>query len=725
MNKESNPNLLWDTIKMAIRGESIKFGATQKKEIDKEIVRLEKEIQRLNELSSNTPLSDTDEGYLQSAKTSLCIIINQKAQGAYVRSRAENYEEGEKNKSSFFNIEKRNSTKKSVNKLRISKTEVISDQNRILDHMKTFYKTLYSQKKLENSNTFLRNLSPPKTVNEEQSIIMTKDLTLDEIAAAIKEMKSNKSPGEDGLPIEFYRIFWEDIKIYLFESYKFSLQEKSLSITQKRGVISLLPKKGDLLMLKNWRPLTLLNVDYKILAKLIATRMKKVLLYIINEDQTGFLPKRFIGQNIVSMFEIMNFCDENELAAVLISIDFEKAFDQIDWDFIWDSMIFFKFPPKIINWIKTIYKGAQSSVINNGHMSEYFSLGRGVRQGCPLSPYLFIIAAEILAISLRSNELIKGIKIGEKESKIKQFADDSQALSIFDKESINATFKNFEDYGKVSGSVINFDKSKLMRIGSIKDSLFAVDLDYKDVKWTNGPIEILGINFYSTLEETTKYNYEKVLEKIDKAIQIWSTQKLTLFGKISVINTVLLSKLISKLSSLPSPSTDMIKRIENKFIDFLWSSKRHAISKEMLTKNRSNFGLNFPCIATKDKSLKMAWIKRLLNSDADCVSPFLKVNLKVGFDTLFRCNLKKSDLKDCSNSQLPLFWKQTLEIWCEANYRSIDQIENPNEEILWLNSNIKLDHKTIFIKEMFDNNIVRVKDLQKDDQTWLNFVYEI
>ena len=508
MNKESNPNLLWDTIKMAIRGESIKFGATQKKEIDKEIVRLEKEIQRLNELSSNTPLSDTDEGYLQSAKTSLCIVINQKAQGAYVRSRAKNYEEGEKNKSSFFNIEKRNSTKKSVNKLRISKTEVISDQNRILDHMKTFYKTLYSQKKLENSNTFLRYLSPPKTVNEEQSIIMTKDLTLDEIAAAIKEMKSNKSPGEDGLPIEFYRIFWEDIKIYLFESYKFSLQEKSLSITQKRGVISLLPKKGDLLMLKNWRPHTLLNVDYKILAKLIATRMKKVLLYIINEDQTGFLPKRFIGQNIVSMFEIMNFCDENELAAVLISIDFEKAFDQIDWDFIWDSMIFFKFPPKIINWIKTIYKGAQSSVINNGHMSEYFSLGRGVRQGCPLSPYLFIIAAEILAISLRSNELIKGIKIGEKESKIKQFADDSQALSIFDKESINATFKNFEDYGKVSGSVINFDKSKLMRIGSIKDSLFAVDLDYKDVKWTNGPIEILGINFYSTLEETTKYNYE-------------------------------------------------------------------------------------------------------------------------------------------------------------------------------------------------------------------------
>ena len=462
-----------------------------------------------------------------------------------------------------------------------------------------------------------------------------------------------------------------------------------------------MPKKDDLLLLKNWRPLTLLNVDYKILAKIIATRIKKVLLTIIDNDQTGFLQKRFIGQNIVSLLEIMDFCDENEIAAMLISIDFEKAFDQIDWDFIWKSMNFFKFPKEIIDWIRTLYSDAKSCVVNNGHVSEYFNLGRGVRQGCPLSPYLFIIAAEILAISIRSNDEIKGIRIGNKENKIKQFADDSQTLSMFDLDSINATFKSFEDYGKVSGSTINFDKSKLMRIGNIKNTQVKLKLNYADVKWTNGPIEILGVTFCSTIEETTQVNYSIVINKIDKSINQWSSQKLTLFGKISVINTVFLSKLISKLSALPSPSHETIKQIENKFLEFLWNSRRHPISKQTITNSRKNFGLKFPCIDFKDKSLKIAWVKRFLDGEPEIVSPYLHLNFKINLDLFFKCNIKASDVHECYNGNPTLFWKQVISIWCESNYRTIQQIEDPKNEILWFNSNIKVNQKVILSKKCF------------------------
>ncbi len=116
---------------------------------------------------------------------------------------------------------------------------------------------------------------------------------------------------------------------------------------QKVQTSALLPKKNDLLLLKNWRPLTLLNVDYKILAKLIATRLKEALIHLINSDQTGFLEKRFIGHNITSLIEIIEFCEENDLAAVLLSIDFEKAFDKLDWDFLWKCMTFFKIPKMI------------------------------------------------------------------------------------------------------------------------------------------------------------------------------------------------------------------------------------------------------------------------------------------------------------------------------------------------------------------------------------------
>ena len=370
INKDANPNLLWDTIKMSIRGESIKYGASKKKFVNDKINKLELSISNLEELATNSNLSDFQVQQLNEKKIELDQIISSKAEGAYIRSRAQNYEEGEKNSKYFFNIEKRNSYKKSINKLRLPDKSITENQETILTEMKSFYKNLYSKQTLEDSDTFLNKINPPTTIPTPIDDSLQADIDLDEIEKAMKMMQLNKSPGEDGLPIEFYKCFWNEIKTYLFSSYKYSIENGSLSITQKRGVISLLPKKNDLLLLKNWRPLTLLNVDYKILAKLIATRIKGALMHLINKDQTGFLEKRFIGQNIASLIEIIEYCDENDLAAVLLSIDFEKAFDKLDWDFLWKCMGFFKIPDNIINWIKILYAGANSCVKNNGHMSS-------------------------------------------------------------------------------------------------------------------------------------------------------------------------------------------------------------------------------------------------------------------------------------------------------------------------------------------------------------------
>ena len=722
INNEANPNLLWDTIKMAIRGESIKYGASKKKEVNGIITKLESEIQLLEELSTKSNLTEIQSFQLNAKKMELDQIISSKAEGAYIRSRAQNYEEGERNSKYFFNIEKRNSYKKSINKLKTSDNSVTESQETILKEMKLFYKNLYSKQELEDGDIFLNQINLPSTMPIATENNLKTDIELEEIQKAVKMMQPNKSPGEDGLPIEFYRFFWNDIKDYLFNSYKYSIENGNLSITQKRGVISLLPKKNDLLLLKNWRPLTLLNVDYKILAKVIATRIKEALIHLINKDQTGFLEKRFIGHNIASLIEVIEYCEENDIAAVLLSIDFEKAFDKLDWDFLWKCMAFFKIPDNIIEWVKMLYTGANSCVTNNGHMSDYFAMGRGVRQGCPLSPYLLIIAAEVLAISIRNNNEIKGIVIGNKEYKIKQFADDSQTMSIFDINSINATIKNFLDYGKVSGSTINYEKSAdIMRIGSIRNTNVSFNLDY-NVSWTNGPIEALGIVLSPDIEETTNINYSKVSEKITKTIELWSSQKLTLYGKISIINTLLLSKLIYRFSCLPSPSPAVIKAIEDKLIEFLWGSgKRHAIAKGMIKNSRHNFGLKFPCLSTKDESLKIAWAKRILDNDESHISPFLAINVRINLHMFFRCNLNENDLSTCWLQKPSSFWVNVLSTWCKSNFRLANEIEFPDEEILWLNSNIKINGRVVFIKEMYERGVNRVLDLKKDDKTFLNF----
>ena len=146
INQDANPNLLWDTIKMAVRGESIKYGASKKKNMNDAITKIEKEIQYLEEKLAGSTLSPEQIHLLGLKKIELDQIINEKAQGAYIRSRAQNYEEGERNSKYFFNIEKRNSYKKSINKLKIANSTITDDQNIILEEMKSFYKNQVNYK---------------------------------------------------------------------------------------------------------------------------------------------------------------------------------------------------------------------------------------------------------------------------------------------------------------------------------------------------------------------------------------------------------------------------------------------------------------------------------------------------------------------------------------------------------------------------------------------------
>lgn len=163
------------------------------------------------------------------------------------------------------------------------------------------------------------------------------------------------------------------------------------------------------------------------MSKVVANRLKKV-LPCIHYNQTGYVQDRYIGETVRSIFDIMEFTVNENVPGMLIFIDFQKAFDSLEWDFIFGCLEAFDFGPDFSRWVKTFYKNIQSCVINNGNVSDYFSLGRGVRQGDPLSPYLFVLAAEALAIAVRQNVHIKGILVDGQETKLLQYADDMTAV---------------------------------------------------------------------------------------------------------------------------------------------------------------------------------------------------------------------------------------------------------------------------------------------------------
>ena len=177
--------------------------------------------------------------------------------------------------------------------------------------------------------------------------------------------------------------------------------------------------------------------------KVIATRIKNVLPNIIHHNQTGYVKDRYIGETVRSVFDVMDLTLKENVPGLLIFIDFQKAFDSVEWNFLLSCLAAFNFGPDFIRWVKTFYKNIQSCVINNGLMSDYFTLERGVRQGDPLSPYLFVEAIESLAIAIRKNPAIRGIMIGNEETKLLQYADDMTAV-LSDINSAQALFDLLE-----------------------------------------------------------------------------------------------------------------------------------------------------------------------------------------------------------------------------------------------------------------------------------------
>ena len=339
-------------------------------------------------------------------------------------------------------------------------------------------------------------------LSEEQEQSFEGDISPEEIKSILESFQNNKSPGNDGIPIEFYKTCWNLISDSFIECVNESFKFGEMSNTQRKAVITLIEKQGkDGTLMENWRPISLINVDAKIISKVIAARVKNVLPSIIHHNQTGYVKDRYIGDTVRSIFDIMEFTNYENIPGILIFIDFRKAFDTLEWHYLFSCLKAFNFGPDLINWVRTFYQNIQSCVINNGLASDYFTLERGVRQGDPLSPYLFLLAIETLAISIRKNPEIEGIKISKNETKLLQYADDTTAV-LSNLNSANVLFQQLNLFKNLCGLEGNSTRTEGMWIGSLEKN----EETPLGIKWPNEPIKALGVFF--------TYDHTLIYEKI-------------------------------------------------------------------------------------------------------------------------------------------------------------------------------------------------------------------
>lgn len=728
-----NKRQFWDLCKNKIRKYSIDFSKGSTKENNLQLKVLEENLKKVYD-KIVTELNNTE--YLQEyekTKLEYELLYHHHMQGLIIRSKAQWSQEGEKCTKYFMNLEKRNVNKKVITSLLNSEGVNVTNDDDLIKMQVDYYENLYKTKsitRIEDVNEFMKNINVPK-LSEENRMKCEGMIDNEECLTALKKMSNNKSPGCDGLTAEFYKVHWQSVGTMIVDSFNEAYEKGELSSSHKRGIITLL-HKGKLLprnKLDNWRPITLLNIDYKIAAKALASRISEVLPTIINTDQNGFLKKRGANLNIRLIEDILRYTEKNNIKGAMICIDFKKAFDTIKRDFILYSLKLFNFGEKITNWIKTMFNNTVSCVLHNGHMSSFFAQRNGLRQGCNLSPLLYVVAAEVMANQIRQSEYIHGIELpfleyDKNEVKITQFADDTTVF-VKDEESITNVLKTFELFSQISGLYINKSKSDAVWIGAYRESTNEIGgINWKCVP--NNNVKILGVvvNPCTKIEELC-VNWEPKMELIERSIRAWTMRNLTMVGKVLIVKSLLASQLsfIGSIIDLPS---EFVNRLNRMFFKFVWGGSE-KVKRTTLINEYEKGGLKMLNLSHFLDSLKLTWIKKLADSE---ISTWKNIPISLLKNTcldlnIFKCNCSFETMNKSVKGilkEIPSFYLNLVKVWLKTNKtETINDIENWDNQVIWNNDCITSKGNTLYFKGWINIGFIYVSDLFKDDGKMYTF----
>ena len=704
-NTIADKRLLWDLIKYRIRQVSMEYGKEKARKKRKNITDIEASLKACEENCVECP-SPENLQQLENLKVEYDNLYENIAQGTIIRSRATWYEKGEKSNKYFLNLEAHKKTKSSVRKVFNAEGTLVTDPKNVMHEIEKFYSALYKNDDLNPStillDSFLENPEIPRLIAEDAHICEGK-LTADECFKSLQLFENNKSPGEDGLTVEFYKTFWNTIGNLMVESLNYSYDHGELSSSQKRAIITLIEKKDkDRRNISNWRPISLINVDVKIGSKAIAKRLEAVLPKIIHHNQCAYVKDRTICDAVRSIDDILDYTKKYQIPGRLIAVDFKKAFDSVSRDFFFRTLHAFRFGPSFIHWIKTFYNNISSCVMNNGFATAPFEVQRGVRQGDPLSSYLFIIVLEILSISIRSNKNIQGIMVDGEEIKLEIFADDLTAFLLNDI-SISRFLKLLEVFGGCSGLKINREKSEIMLLGNHGNSP-SDHVDFKGIKIKRA-LKILGIYFTCDNRAKQKLNFDELIESIKKKLKMWRWRDLTLIGRIQIVKTFIIPIFLYRASMI-CLDKEFINEANKIIFDFIWKGK-DKVTRLALVSEVEDGGLKAPHLESIIKTQRILCCKRLASKQPSSWKTILLHYLKpVGGKFILCCDFDVKVLP----VKLPAFYEECLNYFAECSAARQDS-GDLSKIILWNNKTICINGKSVYNRSLADKGIRRLEDL--------------
>ena len=655
-------------------------------------------------------LSEEELATYNDTKEKLSELKLTKARAAMLFSKTRWVEEGERATKYFLRRGKQLSAQKVITEL-VDGERMITGNKQILETCASHFEKLYAKEDGvddEAKVAYIQETPLPRLSNEDKDKCEG-DVDLEECTYALGKMARNKSPGVSGFSPEFLLHFWSDIGPLIVQYINQSRNE-GLFITHRRGIITLIPKKGDQRLLKNKRPVCLLDVTYKLIAKIVSIRISTVIDGLVERTQTGFIRGRHIGENIRLMQDIIEYCNDDQLSGLLLSLDFANAFDRLNHDYIIHTLRAFNFGESLISWVNLLLRNVELTVMNNGYTSRWIPVQRSALQGSCISSFIFILAVEVLAVKIKMNRNIQGIQISKQEHKISLYADDINLL-LANKKSALEAFTLLDEFEQISGLKLNMQKCKLMWLGRLKDNNETVKSLVPEAK-----IKSLGVVFSASFPCHSE-NAESVSKAISTTLNIWQQRDLTIKGRITISKALLISKMVYIGSTGMIPKRYQTE-IQSKIMRFIWRGRPPKVAKTVLCQQIKDGGLNAVDINIFCNSLKLAWAAKVFKEEQPLWKKLLQARVgRCELDDLFKTYMNKKTIKSL---KIAKFYEEVLFEFQKYTFRFLTSYKDVQREPLWYNSQIHMGSNNCF-KTMYPHNIKIIDDILDINGNIMNF----
>ena len=488
------------------------------------------------------------------------------------------------------------------------------------------------------TNLILEEIPINQIIEEPDATALDRKLTNAHVAKALHLSKNGSATGLDGCPYEL----WKTLNARHNKAVK--ANQQSFDITQvltevlndiqshgvdpktefAQGWMCPIYKKKDVSEISNYRPITLLNTDYKILTKALAIQLTEHVGRLVHPDQAGFIPKRSIFDHIRLANAIINYAEVAEENGAIVALDQEKAYDKINHEYLWATLKAFNLPDFFINTVKALYQNAETKVAINGFMSEPYKIKRGIRQGDPLSCLLFDLGIEPLACLIRNDPNLKGFTVPGVDEPIKAnfFADDT-ILFLSREDSFDYVQATLNDWCQVSGAKFNIEKTEIIPIGT-REHRSRITTTRKINPTDREPLceririaedgeAVRSLGAWIGNNANDSAPWEAILDRIKSKLEKWARSKPTMFGRKTVIQAIVggLTQFLTMAQGMPKRIEDAITKMIR---DYMWeddSSPRIAL--DILQRPIEEGGLNLLDIRARNEAIKITWIKRYLD----------------------------------------------------------------------------------------------------------------